>query len=218
MAPHVSAVCVVHRILDDGDGQVGRTAIDKRPVDGPVGVGRLGLAGDTQCDTKHHGGPYQAVYAYADEDAAWWAQRLGRTVTPGLFGENLRTSGLDLGAAVIGERWQIGDGPDTLVVQVTKPRVPCATFQRRMDEPRWVKRFTEAGRAGVYLKVEQTGTISVGAPIVVLDRPQHAVTALEAFRYDDAAAMRRLLEAGDSGGLDLDADLRKRAALAAGRD
>ena len=95
----MTAVCVVHQILDDARCIDGRTAIDKRAVDGPVPVGTLGLAGDAQCDTKHHGGPFQAVYAYADEDAAWWAGQLDQTITPGRFGENLRTSGLDLCAA-----------------------------------------------------------------------------------------------------------------------
>jgi len=217
MRASVTAVCVVHQLLDNPSGQVGRTGIDKRPVAGPVRVGPLGLTGDVQCDTRHHGGPYQAVYVYADEDAGWWAAQLGRVVTPGLFGENLRTSGLDLRSAVIGERWRIGDGPDAVLVRVTKPRVPCETFKRRMDEPRWVKRFTEAGRVGVYLKVERAGTLVPGAPISVLDRPAHGVTALQAFRYDDPAAMGRLLAADTSGDLDLDGDLRKRASLALSR-
>jgi MOSC domain-containing protein YiiM len=214
MSSVVTAVCVVHTVREDAGG---RTAIDKRPVEGRRRVGRLGLVGDTQCDTRHHGGPYQAVYAYADEDAAWWEGRLGRSLSPGLFGENLRTSGLDLGSAVIGERWRIGDGPDAVVVQVTKPRVPCATFMRRMGEPHWVKRFTEAGRAGAYLSVLEVGSIAAGDPIVVLERPEHGVTVLEAFRYDDPEAMARLLAAGDTGELDLDADLRKRAGLAVSR-
>ena len=39
----------------------------KRPVDGPVRVGTLGLAGDQQADLQVHGGPEKAVYAYAGE-------------------------------------------------------------------------------------------------------------------------------------------------------
>jgi hypothetical protein len=43
MNASVVAVCaVVHKIKYDA-GIVGRTAIDKRPVDGPVRVGMLGL-------------------------------------------------------------------------------------------------------------------------------------------------------------------------------
>src|SRR5215470_9519665 len=84
---------------------VGVTGIAKRPVSGPVevrapgpkttGLGS-GLIGDQVFDVEHHGGDDQAVYAYAQEDYDWWAQRLGRTLHPGLFGENLTTEGLDL--------------------------------------------------------------------------------------------------------------------------
>lgn len=216
MSSVVSAVCVVHEVIDDA-GDVGRTAIDKRVVTGPVRVTRGGVAGDSSCDVAHHGGPYQAVYAYADEDADWWAGELDRPVPPGRFGENLRTRGIDLQRTVIGERWQLGEGPDAVVVEVTKPRVPCATFQRWMDEPRWVRRFTEGGRPGAYLRVVREGTVAAGAPLRVLDVPAHGVTLLQAFRTDDPPAMGRLLASADDGSLDLDLGLRKRATLAAGR-
>ena len=55
-----------------------RTGIYKRPVAGRVRVERTNLAGDGQADLKHHGGPHQAVYAYAHEHYAWWARQLGR--------------------------------------------------------------------------------------------------------------------------------------------
>jgi len=93
-AAQVTAVCVVARLLPEASTPSGLTSIDKRPVAVPVPVGPLGLRGDSQQDTKHHGGDEYAVYLYADEDAAWWATELDRPITPGLFGENLRTSGL----------------------------------------------------------------------------------------------------------------------------
>jgi hypothetical protein len=46
-------------------GQLKRTAIDKRPVAAAVPAGALGLAGDEQADKVDHGGPDQALYAYA---------------------------------------------------------------------------------------------------------------------------------------------------------
>ena len=49
------------------------TAIDKRPRAGRLEVDVDGLGLDTQVDRRYHGGPDQALYAYADEDAAWWA-------------------------------------------------------------------------------------------------------------------------------------------------
>ena len=63
---------------------------------GRVAVHPLGLDGDVQVNRRHHGGEGQAVYAYAQEDADFWAAELDRDLPPGRFGENLRTTGLDL--------------------------------------------------------------------------------------------------------------------------
>ena len=60
------------------------TGIDKQPVDGPVmvtparakGLGMVGLAGDRVYDVRNHGGPDQAVYAYAREDLDFWEAEL----------------------------------------------------------------------------------------------------------------------------------------------
>lgn len=88
------AVCRVHALLPTTDS-TGVTAIDKRPADGPVKVHPLGLTGDIQASRKHHGGEFKAIYAYSQVDADFWAGHIGRDVTPGLFGENLRVEGID---------------------------------------------------------------------------------------------------------------------------
>jgi MOSC domain-containing protein YiiM len=175
--PTVTAVCRVDRLLPDS-GTIGVTAIDKRPVEGPVRVRPLGLHADVQADRKHHGGEDQAVYAYADEDADWFATALDRPIEPGLFGENLRVSGIDVTRAVVGERWRVGA---TLVLEVTLPRIPCGTFARRMRIDKWVKRFTEEGRPGAYLRVVKSGPVAAGDRIEVVDRPDHGVTIGEVF-------------------------------------
>ena len=84
------------------------SAIVKEPVEGPVRVEGVNLAGDAQADLRVHGGPYKAVYAYAREDSDWWARELGREIPNGMFGENLTLEGVDVSNAVIGERWRIG--------------------------------------------------------------------------------------------------------------
>ncbi|MBN9175936.1 MAG: MOSC domain-containing protein [Microbacterium sp.] len=179
--PRLVAVCAVHALLPDA-GTIGITAIDKRPVDGAVKVGPYGVYADVQADRKHHGGLDKALYAYAQEDAEWWAGELGREVPPGLFGENLRTEGLDVNAARVGEVWRIGD---LLRVEVTMPRTPCQTFARRIGgaEARgWVKRFSDARRLGPYLKVVRSGRIAAGDEIVVEHRPEGAPTILDVYR------------------------------------
>ncbi|GAA4597132.1 MOSC domain-containing protein [Actinoplanes octamycinicus] len=179
------------------------TGILKKPVSAPVqvrapGPKRTGLhsgvVGDHIGDTKNHGGDDQAVYAYAVEDYAWWAAELGRELPPGLFGENLTTAGLDLLGGVIGEKWEFGSG---LVLQVTFGRIPCITFQNRMGEPRWVKRFAAANRTGAYLRVLTPGSLVPGDRITVAERPAHGLTLTEAFRIYmfDQSRLARLLDA-----------------------
>jgi len=176
------AVCVVSQLRSDS-GAVGTTAIDKRPVPGPVTVGRLGVYADVQADRKHHGGSEKAVYAYAAEDADWWAEQLQRDIPPGLFGENLRVAGLEVSNARVGERWRIGDGPDAVVLEVTWARTPCMTFARWMGEEKngWVRRFSDARRLGTYLKVVKTGKVRPGDPIEVTPAPEGAPTILDLY-------------------------------------
>ncbi|WP_369370248.1 MOSC domain-containing protein [Promicromonospora sp. Populi] len=170
------AVCRVHVLLPDA-GTVGVTAIDKRPVEGRVKVRPFGLYADVQADRANHGGLDQAVYAYAQEDADFWSAELGREVTPGLFGENLRTRGMDVNRAVIGERWQVGSA----LLEVTQPRIPCQTFGRRLEEQRWVRRFTQANRTGAFLRVINNGDLGSGDVVDVVHRPGHGVTVADWF-------------------------------------
>jgi MOSC domain-containing protein YiiM len=168
--------------------RVGITGINKQPVDHPVAVRapgpkttglHSGLVGDQIFDIKHHGGDEQAVYAYAREDYDWWEAELGRTLRGGLFGDNLTTVDVDVNGAVIGERWRIGS---TLVLEPTFGRIPCATFQAKMAEPQWVRRFTQENRPGAYLRVVVPGEVRAGDAVTVVDRPPHGVTIGGAFR------------------------------------
>ncbi|MFI7070679.1 MOSC domain-containing protein [Micromonospora sediminicola] len=163
------------------------TGIDKRPVDGPVlvtapgpkGTGQVGLAGDRVYDVAHHGGPDQAVYAYAREALDRWEAELGRALRNGAFGENLTTSGVDVDGALIGERWRVGAD---LVLEVSCPRIPCGTFQGWLGEHGWIMRFTEAARPGAYLRVVTPGSVRAGDRVEVVHRPDHDVTAAVVFR------------------------------------
>ncbi|MFE3189001.1 MOSC domain-containing protein [Nocardia sp. NPDC059240] len=188
----VLAVCVLHAEVEvpAKSSKVGRTAIDKRPVPHRVPVRTLGLDGDHVCDTEHHGGSHQAVYAYAEEDAARWAGELGRELTPGWFGENLRLSGLRVSDAVLGERWSIGD----TLLEVSAPRVPCSTFQWRTGEPQWVKRFTVQADTGAYLRVLTEGAIAAGDEVRVVHVPAHGVTVRDLFTGTDPERLDTLLE------------------------
>ena len=175
----IEAVCVSGSDLLPLPGRrPGRSGIDKRPVAGRVAVHPLGLDGDVQVNRKYHGGEGQAVYAYAQEDADWWAAELDRELPAGRFGENLRTSGVDLTGAVLGERWRVG----TALFEVTACRIPCANFERFWGVPRLVKRFTAHGATGAYLRVLETGDVGAGDVVAVVSRPDHGVTVGLLFR------------------------------------
>lgn len=186
----VTSVNIVHELVD---GFYHRTAIDKRPVSGSVAVSATGLAGDEQVD-KHHGGADQAVYVYADEDAAWWAEQLGRDIPPGLFGENLRTTGLDVTRARFGERWRIGDD---VVLEVRRIRTPCQNLALRMGRPGFHVEFMKSGRVGAMCRVVEEGSVRAGDAVERELRPSHSVT-VGALARDTATAaqMQAMLDSG----------------------
>ena len=152
-------------------GYYGETGIDKRPVEGAVVVDTSGLVGDRQL-SRGHGGSDKAVYAYASEDTAWWSEQLGRDLKPGVFGENLTTSGLDVTGALLGERWQIG----TVELEVRMPRTPCQNLSQRVGVTGFHRDFNRSGRVGALLAVHSPGRIAAGNEVTVVSRPDHDVT------------------------------------------
>lgn len=160
------------KVIGERKGHPVLSGIDKRAVDTPLAVRGVNVDGDGQADLAVHGGVDKAVYAYAHEDAAWWAVELGREIWPGIFGENLTTEGVDVTGAVVGERWRIGD----VEFEVCQPRLPCFKLGMHFGDPRMLKRFVQASRPGAYLRIVAEGTISPGDAIEVVDRPEHGVT------------------------------------------
>jgi len=179
------------------------TGIDKHPVDyavevrppGPKTTGlHSGLVGDQIGDIKHHGGNDQAVYEYAREDYGWWEAALGWTRQGGFVGGNLTTAGVEVNGALIGEVWRIGA---ELELQPTFGRIPCATFQAKLGEPRWIKRFAQANRTGAYFRVVTPGPVRAGDAIEIVHRPARSVSVAEAFQVYmfEPGSLARLLEA-----------------------
>src|SRR5205085_10272473 len=102
----------------------GITGINKEPVAESVRITASGLAGDTVCDKRHHGGPDQAVYLYGAPDYVWWSDQLQQELAPGTFGDNLTLGGMESASHSIGDRFHIGEA----ILEVTAPRIPCSTL------------------------------------------------------------------------------------------
>lgn len=213
----------VARVRVNPDAPSRSTGIDKAPTDEPVlvrppgpmrgGLGS-GLVGDTIGNPKLHGGDDQAVYVYAREDLDDWESRLSRSLTNGMFGENLTTSGIDVTNTLVGERWRIGSaGP---LLEVSAPRTPCRTFSAFLELDNWIKTFTAAAKPGAYLRVLSAGPVHAGDRIVVEHRPDHDVTVAVAFRarMSEPELLPRIL-AADALAAELKAFAHKR--ISAGR-
>ncbi len=147
-------------------GREVQTGIFKEPVNGAVAVTELGLEGDVQADRRVHGGEEKAVYAYAIEDVEWWEAELGRALGPGFFGENLTLRGVEVNALAPGDRLRVGE----VLLEATFPRQPCQKMATKAGDPRFVKRFANAGRPGMYMRVVETGAVAPGDAVTVSPR------------------------------------------------
>ncbi len=188
----IEAVNVGERRVLAGSAET--TGIVKTPRTGPVWIDAGGLLGDVIVNRRHHGGPDQAVYLYLKSDYDWWAGELGHALEPGTFGENLTVSGLRGDDLAIGDRLAIGD----VVLELTWHRTPCATFGRRMGDPRWVKQFARALRPGAYARVIAPGPVEAGMAIAHTPFAGERVGVAEMMSFDGArdipqAFLRRAL-------------------------
>jgi MOSC domain-containing protein YiiM len=142
-------------------GKSYKTGIYKHAVSGAVMIDSEGLVGDAICNRKHHGGVDQAVYVEGSLTLDWWSKELGQVIEPGTFGENLVIEGIDNSEVAVGDRFIAGE----LVLEVTSARIPCATFAAKMNDPKFVKRYTAAGRPGIYCRVIESGFAIAGTPV-----------------------------------------------------
>lgn len=143
--------------LNTPNGPV-QTGIIKNPTSATVEVTELGIVGDAIVDTSVHGGLDQALYLYSQEDYNWWSERLGKTLPPGIFGENLTLSSFGELPLKIGDRLHINN----LILEVSAPRTPCFKLATRMGDPGFIKEFVQAARTGAYARVIKIGQVTVG--------------------------------------------------------
>lgn len=168
------------------------TGIFKTPVDGPVHIGQLNLAGDKQADLTVHGGADKAVYAYPAEHYEYWRRELpGTTLSWGQFGENLTTEGLSEDTLHIGDRLRVGSA----ILTVTQPRMPCYKLALRFGRDDIIKKFLASGRSGFYFSVIEPGSVAASSEIEVLSRDANCVSVADIARlYFGPSSDQQLLE------------------------
>ena len=177
------------------------TGYAKRPVQGPVHVGRTNLEGDGQADRRWHGGPEMAVLAYPAAHYQRWREELGWPEIPnGAFAENLTIEGVTEDDACLGDVWRAGSA----VLQISEPRKPCKNISRFWKRADLLKLVQATGRYGFYLRVLEEGSVAAGQEIRLIERrhPDWTVTrAMQArlqlaARPDEAEALLRIASLG----------------------
>lgn len=189
-----------------------RTAIAKRPVQGPVALTPTGFEGDVQADLRYHGGPDKAVCAYPTEHRAAWEELVGQPLPHGAFGENLATAGLIESTVHVGDVFSAG----TATLQVSQPRGPCFKLAARWGKRRLPALMAKEMRSGFYLRVLRPGQIAAGDELRLIERvsdvPVAEVVRVTYVAKGDAPAIERVLavpELADAWRSDLETLLRR---------
>jgi MOSC domain-containing protein YiiM len=150
-------VAKIHQI------NVSQGGVPKRPMGGAE-IGPLGVIGDRQSDTKHHGGPEQALCLFSLEVIERFREE-GHPIEPGYAGENLTISGLDWEEMVPGSRWRVGP---TLEIEITGYTSPCSKNAAWFIDGDFT-RMTQSrhpGESRVYARVLVPGVIADGDEVV----------------------------------------------------
>lgn len=136
--------------------------VPKRRV-GDAIVARLGLRGDAQNDTKHHGGPERAVCVYSLE-RIHALQAEGHPIDVGTAGENVTVEGIDWDLVVPGTRIRLGD---EVLLEVAAFTEPCKTIRESFIDGRFVRisQKLHPGWSRVCARVLSEGKIRFGDPV-----------------------------------------------------
>jgi molybdopterin adenylyltransferase len=130
----------------------------KQPVP-ELAINEMGCAGDA-----HAGNWHRQVSLLSRESIDRFSESMTRTISPGEFAENITTSGIDLGAVSLLDRFIIGD----VELEVTQIGKECHGDSCAI--------FREVGKCvmpkeGIFCRVRKPGTIRPGDGIVY--EPRH---------------------------------------------
>lgn len=141
--------------------------VPKRPL--PVAeINRLGIVGDSQNDTRHHGGPDRALCLYSLEHILA-LQAEGHPIFPGSVGENVTISGLDWARVTPGARLRLGDDVE---VEITSYAAPCKTIRASFAHETFdrISAKLHPGWARAYARVVHGGRVQIGDSVTLHDQ------------------------------------------------
>ncbi len=137
----------------------------KRPI-GRAVIGTLGVEGDRQANTEHHGGPDRALCLFSLERIEA-LQTEGHPITPGGAGENITITGLDWDAVAPGTQLRLGD---SVLIEVTGYTAPCYKIEANFSDGDFnrINQKTHPGWSRAYARVLEGGPLLPGDAVELL--------------------------------------------------
>lgn len=159
-------------------GKEVNTGIFKIPVNKPIHLGFTDVTADVVIDRRYHGGADKACYLYSSDHYPFWKEKFPKLNWQwGMFGENITVVGLDETSIHIGDIYKLGSA----LVQITQPRQPCFKLGIRLKNPMAVKQFVAAEKPGAYIRVLESGLVSVNDAMELIERKPANFTLNEVF-------------------------------------
>lgn len=139
--------------------------VPKRPVERAV-IGTLGVEGDRQANTEHHGGPERALCLFSLEKIEA-LQAEGHAIVPGGAGENVTIAGLDWDEVAPGRRMRLGGA---VLIEITRYTAPCTKIQANFagGDFNRINQKTNPGWSRAYAKVIEGGPLLPGDAVELL--------------------------------------------------
>ncbi|MGW7884092.1 MOSC domain-containing protein [Staphylococcus xylosus] len=168
-----------------------RSALNKKRFAGSMWLSKTGFVKDEQ-EYKGHGGPDKAVCLYSKKNYSLWEQDV--TVLPeyAMFGENITVSDLDEQDVHFGDQFKLGDA----VLEVSEIREPCWKIQEKYKIPNLIKRMSNSGKTGFYLRVLKEGYVQEDSNLELLKYADNetllSVFDLNEIYYTDNKNIERL--------------------------
>jgi len=152
-----------------------QTGMFKKPVLKPLFLTKTGLLDDEVADTKNHGGPDKALFAYPIAHYTYFKEMEDLPMEYGGMGENLAVLEMDELSVCIGDRYKYGEA----IIEVSQPRQPCWKPARRYQRKDLALKIQESGKTGWYFRVIEEGLVSAECDLHLLERlhPEWSIAA-----------------------------------------
>ena len=139
--------------------------VPKLPIERAV-IGTLGVEGDRQANTEHHGGPERALCLFSLEKIEA-LQAEGHAIVPGGAGENVTITGLDWDDVAPGTQLRLGE---SVLIEITSYTAPCYKIEANFSAGDFnrINQKTNPGWSRAYAKVIEGGPLLPGDAVELL--------------------------------------------------